>query len=171
MSKHVRSRVEEWLRTIGCTPSERDDDDDTIWHIEFDYPVKSGNRMHVVSPKTNPQAIIIAVGTSVASQHLKAFEDLDEDGKDEFLWELRNTLNQPEVDFKFENANGRFDCPSQFQVSVTRYEDGLATLDAFAQCIGAAYKTYLKAIWVFQRHLSNGGRGPSGRFDFERLGF
>ena len=169
MADTMRSKVEEWLRTIGSTPQELEDTQ-AEWHLEFDYPSKSEHRMHVMRPRSNPAAVVVGAATNVSHEHLEAFGNLDDDAKEEFLWEFRRTVNQPEVDFRLDGVSEQLDCPTRFQISVTRYDDGL-TLDSLAQSIGAVFKVWLGAIWVIQQQLAGNGDSFGGRFDFKRLGF
>jgi hypothetical protein len=125
--------------------------------------------MHVVGPKACPTALVIATATDVSREHYQVFETLDDDGKAEFLWELRRTLNHTEVDFKLEGVSAVLDCPTLFQVSVTRFADGL-NMDSFARSMSMVFHTELNATWLVQRYLGprEGGRG--GRFDFRKAG-
>jgi hypothetical protein len=162
-----RAKVEGWLKEIGTTFSEIKDAR-AHWHLRIDYPLKSGHTMHVVSPKDRTNAIVIASGMEISHDHRKAFDDLDDDSKAEFLDALRCALNQVSVDFQLEGISEELDCPKLFQVSVTRYEEG-CTLDSFAHSVGAVFKTELNALWIVQRHLQPRSFGD-GRFDFKRLG-
>jgi hypothetical protein len=108
-------------------------------------------------------------GTEFSHEHRDAFDKLDDDGKDGFLWKFRHAINTHHADFEIEGANGILDCPTRFKISATRYEDGL-TLDSFAQSLGSVLKTQLSAIWVIQEHLTPRSFGSGGRFDFKRLG-
>ncbi|HTS88700.1 MAG TPA: DUF2299 family protein [Gemmatimonadales bacterium] len=167
MSGDLKAKVQGWLKTIGLTPVDQNDPQ-AVWHLAIDYPVRSGHQLHLVSPKDHPSAVVVVSGTEVSHEHREAFDKLDDDGKDEFLWEFRRTINSVHVDFGLKGAEGPLDCPSHFQITSTRYEDGL-TLDSFAQTLGAVFKTELAAIWVIQRHLAPRSFG-GGRFDFRRLG-
>ncbi len=166
-----KDRIEEWLKLIGCTPKPIQDAQ-AVWHLEFCYPSKTQppHTMHVVSPAANPAAAVIASVTALAPEHLEGFSNLDDDAKSEFLWKLRHTLNRRDVDFRADGATGPLDCPKQFQISLTRYTDGL-TLDSFARSLGAVYKTELGVVWLIQEHLGNSSPGPGQRFDFKKLGY
>jgi hypothetical protein len=168
LTQVTKAQVEEWLGVIGCTPVDQMDPQ-AVWHVEFDYPTKTPHRMHVVSPKQTPIATIIAAGSQLKPDHLERFAELDEDAKTEFIWDLRHALNRLEVDFRVDGAVGPLDCPKQFQISVTRYPDGL-NLDSFAMSLGSVYKTELHVAWLIEQHLGGTGPTPGGRFDFKKLG-
>jgi hypothetical protein len=51
-------------------------------------------------------------------------------------------------------------CPAAFQITATRYEDGLS-LDSLARTVSSVYKAELAAIICAQQHL--GRQGPAGR--------
>lgn len=164
----TREAVERWLKVIGCTPVEQEDPQ-ASWHVLVNYPAKTPHQMHVVAPQANPEAVVIATLVSVSPEHVKAFDNLDDVSKDDFLFELRRTLNITDVDFQAQGASGPLDCPTQIQISATRYLDGL-TLDSFARSAGSVFKTFLNVVWLVQHRLGTNGSGPSGRFDFKRLG-
>lgn len=167
MTEGFKEEIEQWLRNIGCTPVEQDDPQ-TDWHLGIDYPAGQGHRMHVAKPKNRPAALIASV-VSLSRDHVKAFEQLPDDEKRDFLYGLRKTLNQVAVDFQLNGVDGPLDLPESFQVSATRYRDGL-TLDTFARSLGAVYKIELNTIWYIQENLTGNGFGSGGRFDFKRLG-
>ena len=168
LTQVTKTQVDEWLRVIGCTPVDQMDSQ-AAWHIEFDYPPKTPHRMHVVSPNQTPAATIIATATQLQADHLQRFSELDQDAKEEFIWDLRHALNRLEVDFRVDGAAGPLDCPRQFQISVTRYPDGLS-LDSFARSIGSVCKTELDVAWLIEQHLGGTGPARGGRFDFRKLG-
>jgi hypothetical protein len=169
MEALVEDRVVEWIRAVGCEPKPQKDPN-ALWHMQFDYPTRSGQLMGVVAPIANPRAVIIATGLQTSPEHLQAFASLEDDGKKDFLWELRRALNRIETDFMAEGATSPLECPKRIQISVVKYDDGL-TLDSFAHAMGAVYKTKLAVIWTFQEHLDAEGNSPGRRFDFKRFGF
>lgn len=168
MSEAMKDRVRDWLTSLGCTPTEIRDPK-THWHFTFDYPSKTPHTMHLVAPKDRPGAVVVASGAEVTHEHLQRFEELDDDTKFEFLYELRMTLNQVAVEFQLVGAEGELICPKKFQVSVTRYEDGLSGLDSFASSVGAVFKVEIAAMLVFHKYLRPRTFGP-GSFDFKRTG-
>ena len=165
----LRSKVEQWVRKIGSTPVEIQDPQ-AEWHLQIDYPTHSAHPIHIVSPKGKADAIVIVSALGVGPEHLEVFEELDDDAKADFAWELRRTLNVIDVDFQLDGIKKEDDCPTRLQLSVTRYEDGL-NLDSFARSVGAVYKTELNAVLLVQRLLGPKGLGGGGRFDFKRLGY
>jgi hypothetical protein len=164
----ITETVEDWLRVIGCTPVE-ETDPQTHWHVHIDYPVKTPNMLHVIVPKDNQRAVVIISALTLNPEHASGFENLDDEGKEEFMFELRMMLNSVDTDFSIEGLTGPHDTPKRIQISALRFPDGL-TLDSFARSIGAVYKMQLNAILLIQRRLGTGGFGPSGRFDFKRIG-
>ncbi len=164
----LQLKAESWLHTLGCTPVPQEDPQ-AAWHFLVDYPVRSPHPMHVVGPKGQPNALVIASATTISREHYQTFEGLDADDKGDFLWELRRTLNHTEVDFQLEGVKNILDCPSMFQVSVTRYSDGLS-MDSFARSMSMVFHTELNAMWLVQRYLQPGAGGSGGRFDFRRAG-
>jgi hypothetical protein len=168
MPETLRSKVERWLGVLHCTPVEIEDAE-ANWHLQFNYPSRTQHVMHVVSPKLSEQSIVIASAVNVSPEHLEGFAELDAESQADFAWELRKTLNVIDVDFMLDGLKHENDCPPRFQLTVTRYEDGL-TLDSFARSIGAVYKTELNSILLIRRLLGAKGFGDGGRFDFKKLG-
>jgi hypothetical protein len=166
--KEFQLTVEEWLKAVGCTPT-RQDDPNAEWHVQFDYPVRSPHVMHVIAPKNPSGSVVIATATQVSKEHVDAFGELDEEGKRDFLWGLRRALNQLDVDFQLEGAQGPLDLPSRYQVSQVRYLDGI-NRDSFMRSLGSVFKAELNATWTFVEKLGDNGQGPGMRFDFKRLG-
>jgi hypothetical protein len=164
----LKTKVEGWLKDMGLTPIPQADPK-AEWHFLVHYPANGPTSVDVLSPKGQPGKIMIICGVELSHDHREAFDKLDDDGKNDFLWRFRHTINVPESDFALDGADGVLDCPSRFQIASARYEDGL-TLDSFASSVGAVFKTHLRAIWVIQEHLSPRNFGTGGRFDFKRLG-
>ncbi len=168
MSETLQANTEGWLRKLGATPVALEDAT-ADWHFQIDYPARTPHQIHVVGPKGQEGAVVIASATAVSPEHLKAFEELDDDSKSSFLWELRSTLVAPYTEFILEGVTGELVCPTRFQITTTRWEDGLS-MDSFARSVSSVYKTELAGIMVIQRHLGGRGFGSPGRFDFKRIG-
>jgi hypothetical protein len=168
MSANTKALVEGWLRKMGVTPKPVADPA-TLWHFEFDFPVNRQHTMHAVCPVGTPDGVVIASKIDVDKVHLQTFDALDSDAKEEFLWELRKTLNTPRVDFTMEGVAGPMDCPTAIQTSAVRFFDGV-TLDSFARTVSCVFKAELAAVWVINRYLAPKGYASGNRFDFKRLG-
>jgi hypothetical protein len=89
------------------------------------YPKEGGNQMSVLEPAAQPGRVMIACGTVLSPEHREGFEKLDDDGKETFLWAFRHGINTHHADFQIDGGDGALDCPTRFQISATRYEDGL----------------------------------------------
>jgi hypothetical protein len=169
LSNSRKQQVERWLAAMGIQAPTTISDPMALWHVQINYPPNSGHIMHVVCPKTMPEAVVIASKLTLGADLIDNFRALDPDAQDEFLWELRKTLNTPRVDFRLEGADGPMDCPTAIETSSVRYFDGV-TLDSFARTVGCVFKTEVAANWVIFRHLGPKGYGSGDRFDFKRLG-
>lgn len=168
MTNQLQARIEGYLRAIGSSPV-KIKDDRARWHYEIDYPPNTPHRIHVINPVERPQAVVIASATGVSPEHLAAFDELDDDAKADFLWDLRMVLNNQFVEFSLQGAENERACPKVFEITCTRYEDGL-NLDSFARSISSVYKLEIAGILCVQKHLSPKSFGGGGRFDFKRLG-
>jgi hypothetical protein len=76
------------------------------WHFAVDYLAKSPDQTHVLVPALQPVALKSHTST------VRAFEKLDDDGKEAFLWRFRHAINNMETDFQLDGANGMLDCPN-----------------------------------------------------------
>ena len=168
MSTQLREKIDGWIRRLGSTVTGVDDPE-AEWHLRFDYPARSPHTMHAAQPKGQDGAVLLAFVLDVSHEHLEAFEELDADSQRKFLWDLGETINVIDVDFRMEGIEKEGDCPRRIQLMATRYADGL-TMDSFARSVGAIFKTFLNAVWTVQRHLAPESSGPGGRFDFKKLG-
>ena len=168
MNTTLRTQVKGWLGRLGSTPVEIEDPQ-TEWHFQFDYPAKSTHTMHAAQPKDQSDMVLFVSALDVSHDHLKKFEELDEESQETFLLDLKEKLISDSHDFKFEGVENERDCPKKIIIQCTRYEDGLS-LDTFARSVGAVFKGFLLAVLVLRRHLSGNGPGNGDRFDFKRLG-
>jgi hypothetical protein len=164
----LKTKVEQWLEQMDCTPVPQADPQ-AEWHFVIHYPANGPTALDVLAPKGRGNRLLIVCSVEVSHEHREAFDKLDDDGKDDFLWRFRHAINVAEANFALQGAEGMLECPSRFQVSATRYEDGL-TLDSFAQTEGSVFKTNQRAIWVIQEHLAPRSFGSGGRFDIKRQG-
>ncbi len=137
----------------------------TRWHLDFEYPVGSGHRMLVAGLRGSAEAVIVASVVSISPGHLEGFESLIPEDKRAFLFGFRRTLNFLELEFQLSGMSGPLTCPTSFQVSARRFEDGLS-LDEFARSVGAVYKAELEGIWYIQEWLG-AFQGPVAHFEMD----
>lgn len=163
-----KEEIVEWLKLIGSTPNDVNNvGEDSLWHLEFDYPVNTPQRMHVICPGNKPHQIVIANALNISSNHIQAFNEMPTNEKREFLYRLKFEISDSNFDFKLEGARDELDCPKAIQFSKTKYADGL-TLDSFANGIGMVFKSKIKTIFFVNLNLqepdSNGNK-----FDFKTI--
>ncbi len=164
MSSDLKTTAARWLEALQCEYREMDDPV-MEWRYEVKYPARrTDHLMHVAGAPGPAESLIIVSVTRMSERHLKRFEGMPDDEKRVFLFGLRHTLNNSEVDFELRGAGG-LTCPEAFQVSVRRFVDGLS-LDSFARSLGAVYKTELSAIWFIQETLDADHSSPPVFFDF-----
>lgn len=159
-----KNEIENWLKLIGATPNEVDDKN-MVWHLEFDYPTKSQERMHILC--TESHQIAIATQINVSPQHIKAFDELPADEQREFSLSLRHELTRPEADFKLEGSKGMLECPTSILLSRVRFRDGI-TLDSFYESIGHVFKTKMSAILFINKSLQEQNSGGN-KFGFKTM--
>jgi hypothetical protein len=162
--------IEGWLGAMGCsTTNIKPINPQVHWQIQFDYPPKSGHTMAIINPFDRPKAFMVLTEVEVSPEHVTAHRSLDDDDKLDFLDELRGALNRDFVEFIWTGVDHPLACPTKFQVSATRYRDGLS-LDSLARTVSSVYKTEVAGIAVVQRRLNPRTSGGSGSFEFRRTG-
>ena len=163
------STIKGWLHDMGCSPTVIKVNPNADWEFDCVYPTNTAHHVIVVSPKDRPKAVMVATETKLSPEHVAAFGDLEDDAKADFMRDLQGALNRDYVEYGLQVGTGTA-CPSGFQVSATRYVDGL-TLDSFARTVSSVYKAELQGIMCVQRHLNSGSPGGAGgHFEFKRMG-
>ena len=164
--------IEGWLRDIGLQPQPVPDPA-TLWRFNFQFPAALA-QPHVVSvlnPLQLPRAVIIASGASLAPEHHAAFNQLEEDAKQEFIRDLHGTLNNRDnIEFMLQGVSDQaVTCPTAIQVTGVIFDDGLS-LDNLASRLCTVYKAEVAGFAFITRHIGPTGTSGSGQFDFKRLG-
>lgn len=153
IEKITNKQVENWIREFGSTPTIIDDAN-TEWHYEFDYPVKTQHRTHILQPKGSNTQIVVLAGLRISEDHQEQFSQLSSDEQKEFILKLQGLMTTPEVDFKMEGKSSGISSPQNITFSKVRFSDGL-TLDSVYQSVGQVFKAKLQAIYFFNLHLSD----------------
>jgi hypothetical protein len=153
--------VEGWLRDIGTEPKSVTAPIHS-WAFVIAYPANTSHRITVAHPLKLPRALVVATRVMFSPEHLQAFRLLIKaQDKTDFLEALQRTLNREFVEFTYEGADTPLTCPSAFQITATRFEDGLS-LDSLARTVSSVYKAELAALMCVRQYL--------GRRDFPGTG-
>jgi hypothetical protein len=147
--------IENWLRTIGCTPV-RTDNATFRWCLRFDFPATSKHVMEALSLSNRPGSVVVLTKRSIDARLVSAYEGLGEEAKDAFNTELTTTLLRDYIEYHLDQAS-QTSCAHRFQVLAERFDDGL-TLDAFYGTLDHVYKTELAVILCYHRHLARAAR-------------
>lgn len=159
------TKIEAWLRDMGCTPGPVPLEPAINWALEVTIP--PGTHMVVFNLKQAPRAVMVQARMVPIAAQIEAFGVLEEDSRREFWQALRSTLNREFTEFQIEGAP--FECPASFTVSATRWDDGL-TLDSFARTLSSVNKACLDGSAVFDEHLGTGSPAAvGGEFAFKKL--
>lgn len=67
-------------------------DENSNFHFEIDYPLGSQKRQRILQPKEYPGLIVLLNGVAVAKEHTEKLKEMNENDKDAFYGEIRNTL-------------------------------------------------------------------------------
>jgi hypothetical protein len=162
-SKEGVAQVEGWLKDMGCHPK-RVSAADTNWQFEVDYPVSTPHRIAIANPIPFPRAVFIGTRVMFSPEHLEVFGTFENEDKQTFLDDLQSTLNREFVEFRFEGAGTGLSCPTAFQITAIRYDDGLS-LDSLARTVSSVYKAELAGISCVQQKLGRRNL-PAGGGDF-----
>jgi hypothetical protein len=165
------SLIAGWLRDVGCNPQSVADPQ-LNWAYDVEFPPVDNVavlkvQMRIANPKVRPRMVTICARLMPAPEHVAAFDDMEVDSKREFWQDLRSMLTREFVEFLIEGTP-LVACPTAFQLSVVRFDDGL-TLDSFHRSLASVQKACTAAVSLFQERLG-GGPAAGGEFAFRKLG-
>jgi hypothetical protein len=161
--------IEGWLRDIGCTPEPQ-----TLarmnWALKVNFPPDGAATLSLTvgNPIQIPRGVFIACHITPSPEHVDAFNRQEPKVRREFWQLLRNTLNRETIEFQIEGIPTQ-ECPKSFQVSATRFDDGL-TLDSFARSMSSVLKGCIDGVSCFQDRLGDPVPAAANQFASNRAG-
>jgi len=123
------------------------DDENANFHFIVNYP--EDHVIDVIQPKGKEDLILIACATSVGPEHLSKIRELSESKREEFLWQVRFSLNKFLVDFQLEHPRNILE---SYLVTDEIYNDAL-TKDRLISTIKKVFKAKLHVLWLIQKRF------------------
>jgi hypothetical protein len=96
----LEGKIKRWLTEEGLL-GQIVDDENANFHFIVNYPEE--HVIDVIQPKGKRDLVLVACATSVSPEHLSKIQELSESKREEFLWQIRFSLNKFLVDFQLEH--------------------------------------------------------------------
>ncbi|WP_409198971.1 DUF2299 family protein [Methanobrevibacter acididurans] len=147
--------IQKWLADEGMFKREIPDDG-ADFHFIVNFPENQG--MDLVKPK-GKELILILCATNVDSGQMDLIKAASDSVKQDFIWDLRFTLNNLLLDFNLNHPN---DVLEQFIITDDIFDDGL-TKHVLMKTIKKVFKGKLNVIWKLEKTFlnTNGNVKPS----------
>jgi len=142
----LEDKIKQWL-TEEDLLGQIVDDENANFHFIVNYP--EDHVIDVIQPKGKEDLILIACATSVSPEHLSKIRELSESKREEFLWQVRFSLNKFLVDFRLEHPRNILE---SYLVTDEIYNDAL-TKDRLISTIKKVFKAKLHVLWLIQKRF------------------
>ncbi|MDI9623285.1 MAG: DUF2299 family protein [Methanothermobacter sp.] len=142
----LESKIKRWLTEEGLL-GQIVDDENANFHFIVNYP--EDHVIDVIQPKGKKDLVLVACATSVSPEHLSKIRELSESKREEFLWQIRFSLNKFLVDFQLEHPRNILE---SYLVTDEIYNDAL-TKDRLISTIKKVFKAKLHVLWLIQKRF------------------
>jgi len=121
-------------------------DENANFHYIINYP--ENHVMDIIQPLGKNDLILIGCATEIASEQRALMREAKKSEREDYIWELRYTLNTQLLDFnlQLENDNEL----KQFIITDKIFEDGL-TKHLFIKTIEKVFKSKIQCIWKLEQ--------------------
>ena len=153
-------QVRDWLADEGLF-KEKIPDDGANFHFIVNYP--QDHIMDIIQPKDKNDMIVIGCATEVAPEQVSVIKSSSEAKKQEFIWDVRLSLNQFLLDFDLTHPNNEL---HRFFITEEIYEDGL-NKNSLILAMKKVFKGNLHCIWLLGKYF--GEIEPSSNEDAEGM--
>ncbi len=140
----MENKIKRWLTEEGLL-GQIVDDENANFHFIVNYP--EDHVIDVIQPKDKEDLVLVACATSVSPEHLSKIRELSESKREEFLWQVRFSLNKFLVDFQLEHPRNILE---SYLVTDEIYDDAL-TKDRLISTIKKVFKAKLHVLWLIQK--------------------
>jgi len=140
----LENKIKRWLTEEGLL-GQIVDDENANFHFIVNYP--EDHVIDVIQPKDKEDLVLVACATSVSPEHLSKIRELSESKREEFLWQVRFSLNKFLVDFQLEHPRNILE---SYLVTDEIYDDAL-TKDRLISTIKKVFKAKLHVLWLIQK--------------------
>ncbi len=134
-------QVRNWLLEEDIL-RERIYDENANFHYIINFP--SNNTMDIINPKTKEDVLIIGCATEVSQEEQEIIKSTSKDINQEFIWNVRFSLNEMLLDFELEHPNDQL---TRFIITEDIFEDGLSK-HVLIKSIKKVFKGKLQCIWI-----------------------
>lgn len=134
-------QVRNWLMEEDML-RERIYDENANFHYIINFP--SNNTMDIINPKTKEDVLIIGCATEVSQEEQEIIKSTSKDINQEFIWNVRFSLNEMLLDFELEHPNDQL---TRFIITEDIFEDGLSK-HVLIKSIKKVFKGKLQCIWI-----------------------
>ncbi|HOQ19661.1 MAG: DUF2299 family protein [Methanothermobacter sp.] len=142
----LEGKIKRWLTEEGLL-GQIVDDENANFHFIVNYPEE--HVIDVIQPKGKRDLVLVACATSVSPEHLSKIQELSESKREEFLWQIRFSLNKFLVDFQLEHPRNILE---SYLVTDEIYNDAL-TKDRLISTIKKVFKAKLHVLWLIQKRF------------------
>ncbi len=142
----MEDKIKRWLSEEGLL-GQIVDDENANFHFIVNYP--EDHVIDVIQPKGKRDLVLVACATSVSPEHLSKIRELSESKREEFLWQVRFSLNKFLVDFQLEHPRNILE---SYLVTDEIYNDALSK-DRLISTIKRVFKAKLHVLWLIQKRF------------------
>jgi len=142
----LENRIKQWLSEEGIL-GQIVDDENANFHFIVKYP--EDHVIDIIQPRGRKDLVLVVCATSVSPEHLSKIRELSESKKEEFLWQIRFSLNKFLVDFQLEHPGNVLE---SYLVTDEIYSDAL-TKDRLISTIKKVFKAKLHVLWLIQKRF------------------
>lgn len=120
-------------------------DNNANFHFTIEYPEK--NIMDVIQPKGKNDIIVIGCATKVAPEHLQLMQQESDDVREEFLWDVKFSLNNFLLNFDIKTD---YNLLTQFIITDDLYADSISKHNLI-KTIQKLFKAKLNCVWLIEK--------------------
>ncbi len=152
MVKIDEDQIREWLMEEDMI-REKIYDENANFHYIINFP--DNNAMDVIQPKAKEDVILIGCATEVSQVEQDIIKRTDKKINQEFIWNIRFSLNEMLLDFELEHPNDQL---KRFIITEDIFSDGL-TKHNLIKSIKKVFKGKLQCIWILGKTYGGVNQG------------
>jgi len=145
-------QIRDWLVEEGLL-KEQIPDETANFHFLVNYPDE--HVLDLIQPKHKDDMILIGCASEIAPEQVAVIRESSEKKKENFIWDIRFSLNQFLLDFELEHPDNVL---QRFVISEEMYEDNI-TKHSLIMTIKKVFKGKLQCIWITGKAFGEGEEG------------
>jgi len=135
-------QIRDWLVSEGLFKEQIHDDETANFHFIINYP--ENHVLDIIQPKHKSDMLLIGCASEIAPEQVAVIRSSSEKKKENFIWDVRFTLNQFLLDFELEHPDNVL---QRFIITEELYADGI-TKHSLIMAIKKVFKGKLQCIWI-----------------------